>query len=252
MPKPEPVQLRPLQRVRIKEARVGLPLWRVRDRRAAKLVGLQRANEDALQKRQELELAWQEQQATADRTWALLLDNDPETVIGVVDAAYEDNECAAAPIDVAGATLTVAMVMPPIDFVPELMAGTTPTRKISVKKRSKTARNELYAESLASHAIATVREAFAVAPSVDRVKLLVVTRGGPLNALAPLYAGTVERQHAEGVTWSQTNVLPFLVGRDDALINLTGRTNEVAAVDLSGEPDLADVLSRIDSDLTAQ
>ena len=81
------------------------------------------------------------------------------------------------------------------------------------------------------------------------MKLLVVARGISRAALTPLYAATVERQHAEAVTWRETKVVPFLLGRSDALVHLKGRTNEVAPIDLTGEPDLAEVLSRIQTDL---
>lgn len=64
-------------------------------------------------------------QAELDEQWRRLTGNDPDTVIATLTEAFEDNEAPAAPVGVAGDELSLIVLVPGEDAVPERMPGTT-------------------------------------------------------------------------------------------------------------------------------
>lgn len=115
-----------------------------------------------------------EEQARLDSEWQRLTNNDPPTVLAALEAAFEDNQAPAAPINCEGAEVTLMMLYESPDLVPDRKLALTPSGKPTLHKRNKTERNELYAASLASNVLATAKEAFAVAPAISRVVTMVV------------------------------------------------------------------------------
>src|SRR3954454_14929200 len=107
------------------------------------------------------------QQAAIDAEWQQLMDNDPATVVSALETAFADNGAPATPIDcdpaVATATVTVLFGHP--DMVPERTPAITPGGKATLRKRSKSDRNDLYLNALASSVLATLKEGLAVAPA---------------------------------------------------------------------------------------
>ena len=77
--------------------------------------------------------------------------------------------------------------------MPAEKAAVTPSGKPTVHKRSQTERNTLYAQHVASTLLATVRETFAVAPSIQHASLLAVVKthavGGTTSLAALAAAG---------------------------------------------------------------
>jgi hypothetical protein len=55
-----------------------------------------------------------------------LCSNDPLTVIATVEEAFADNDAPAAPVNVEGATLSLVMLAPKADEVPERKPAVTP------------------------------------------------------------------------------------------------------------------------------
>jgi hypothetical protein len=92
-------------------------------------------------------------------------------------------------------------------------------------KRTKAERNDLYAQSLASNVLATVREALAVAPGLAKVSVLTVCKGDSMSGtpmVTALCAVAFDRALVERIGWSRG-----------------GRTAELAPLDLTGEPEIA-------------
>ncbi len=71
---------------------------------------------------------------------------------------------------------TVVMLFGPVSAMPDQVAAVTPTGRPTLHKRSAADRNALYARALASTVLATVREAYAVAPALLDVRIVVVRR----------------------------------------------------------------------------
>ena len=117
------------------------------------------------------------EQAAVDEEWRQLNANDPTITLSIIEQAFADNEAPAAAIDCDGDRTTVVMqFVQPEAIVPERKPAHTPTGKRTLKKRTKTEVNALYLQALGSNVLATVKEAFAVAPGTNVVQMLVVRR----------------------------------------------------------------------------
>ena len=98
---------------------------------------------------------------------------DPVITTIVLQAAFSDNEGSAAPVGIDEGDLLVVMTAPQIGDViwPE---GLSVGQHLSAKKKTKTERESDYDVFLMCHSLATAKEAFAVAPTIERVKLLIL------------------------------------------------------------------------------
>lgn len=66
----------------------------------------------------------------------------------------------------AGGEAALTVWLPGIDVLPEKKAHVTPSGRLSTKAWTKTEQNEMYANLLGGHLLATIREAWAVAGAV--------------------------------------------------------------------------------------
>lgn len=193
------------------------------------------------------------EQAELDADWAKLQANDPMTTIAALEQAFADNEAPAAPLNCEGNRTTVVMrFAQPEAVVPERKPALTPGGKRTLKKRTKTESNALYLEALASNVLATVKEAFAVAPGTEVVQILVIRRETDkkhAGKLAAIYAGEFPRSSYES-GGASSNPSTALISAPEALLNLKGRIEQVAPIDLSDRPDLQKVLEQVESGLT--
>ncbi len=193
-------------------------------------------------------------QAQLDEEWERLLRNEPEVTIAALEHAFADNEAPAAPIDCDGERTTVVMQFPsPEAIVPERKPARTPTGKPTLKKRTKTEVNELYVKALGSNVLATVKEAFAVAPGTRIVQILVIRRerdAKHAGELAAIYTGAFERGSYEAASGGRDPARALTLA-DDAGLNLKGRTNAVAPIPLSDRPDLQEVLAHVEDGLSS-
>jgi hypothetical protein len=243
LPAPQVVHLKPLQRRHLRAARKGVWPWQRTSWRTATVRGLRAANEEALTEKQRRADDYASRQAELDTAWDLLCANDPEVVFTVVSQAFDDNEFPAAPINVDGNQLAIAVFLPAVDFIPDQKAHITPTGRPSAKKRTKTERNELYLATVCSHVLATVQEALAVAPGVDTVLALAAAKSG--SSLEPVLMTRLER--SELSEWAHTNAdaVDVVMADTDSRVNLKGRTKELAPLDLSDDRDAVEVVEAI-------
>ena len=126
---------------------------------------------------------------------------------------------------------------------------TTPTGRLSHKRRTKNSINALYAEILASHVVATVKEAFAVAPGLKTIRILTI-RGDRLGGglqLIPLYAGQFDRASVQREGWKSTNVLAFIESHGS--IRYKGQAQEVAPLATKSDPELRAVIVELAAQL---
>lgn len=141
--------------------------------------------------------AYQEQrgqQANADRWWHALNAGEPAVVSAALTAAFADNPAPVEVIRAVGDEAALRVWLPGIEVLPEKRATVTPTGRLSTKAWTKTGRNEAYAALLGAHLLATVREAWAVAPSPMRLRIGGVRQvsGGPVELLFEVAVGRCE------------------------------------------------------------
>jgi hypothetical protein len=190
-------------------------------------------------------------QRDLDTEWEKLTSNDPMTTIAVLEQAFADNEAPAAPIDCDGERTTVVMQFSsPETVVPERKPARTPGGKRTLKKRTKTETNALYLEALGSNVLATVKEAFAVAPGTKIVQILVIRLEidkKHAGELAAIYVGEFDRDRYAAS--NHGNPASTLVSAPEAVLNLKGKTEQASPIDLSERPDLQEVLAQVTSGL---
>jgi hypothetical protein len=195
-----------------------------------------------------------DQQKELDAAWAQLKGNDPEVTLPALEEAFADNEAPAAAINCEEDRTTIVMQFsPPEAIVPERKPARTPTGKRTLKKRTKSEINALYAEALGSNVLATVKETFAVAPGTEVVQLLVIRRETDkkrTGELTAIYFGEFERASYEGAGGSR-DPLRSLTLATEAQLNLKGKTLQVSPLDLKERPDIETLLEDLDTSLKA-
>lgn len=204
--------------------------------------------------RQQREVAAAEEQEILDAAWAQLEANDPDVTLPALEEAFADNEAPAAAINCEEDRTTVVMQFsPPEALVPERQPARTPTGKRTLKKRTKTEINTLYAQALGSNVLATVKETFAVAPGTQMIQLLVVRRETDKKLaghLAAIYLGEFERSSYEEASGSRDPVRSLTLA-SEAQLNLKGKTLQVAPLDLKEQPDIQRLLEELEVSLSA-
>lgn len=142
-------------------------------------------------------------QANADAWWTALVAGDSGTLTKALTAAFADNPAPAAALHADGPDAVVALLLPVIDVLPPKKAHITPTGKLSSKAWTKTERNDVYVELLGAHLLATLREAFAVGPSLRSCRVIGVrpAGAGEREFLFDVKAG---RDNAEAMTPDRT------------------------------------------------
>jgi hypothetical protein len=191
------------------------------------------------------------EQQGLDDAWERLKSNDPGVTLPALESAFADNESPAAAIDCEGSRTTVVMQFtPPEAIVPERKPARTPTGKRTLKKRTKTEINELYLEALGSNVLATVREAFAVAPGTEVVQLLVTrleTDEKHAGQLSAIYAGKFNRAGYESANPGAPSRALALA--PESMLNLKGKTGQVSPLDLKERPELTALLDKLGAEL---
>jgi hypothetical protein len=231
------------------EQREGIAFFKRAERKEAKKRAAELATREAGVEKARREQDQLAEQARLDDAWRALLDNEPRQVFASIEAAFEDNEMPAACIDVDGDSATVLMrIAQPSELVPERMVALTPTGKPTHHKRTKTDTNQVYADLLASHVLATVSEALAVAPGLSEVRAMVI-RGdqvGGSTILACLYAGRFPRDALARIDLKDENLNPLtIIENADGLIHYKGKTQELTPLGLREEPELRAVVESI-------
>ena len=201
---------------------------------------------EAEKQRRDAERKAEQDQLDAD--WNKLQANDPMTTIAALEEAFADNESPAAPLNCEGDRTTVVMQFSqPETIVPDRKPARTPRGKRSLKKRTKTEINDLYLQALGSNVLATLKEAFAVAPGTNVIQMLVIRREiekKHAGELAAIYVGEFSRNQHENGGGSRAPV-SVLSSAPEVSLNLKGKTQKIVPIDLSGRPDLQDVLGQV-------
>ena len=189
-------------------------------------------------------------QAELDQQWARLVSNDPDIVLPTLSEAFEDNDAPAAPIGVQGDEVSIVVLVPNEEAVPEQLPATTQAGNLTLRKLPKGERSVFYGRLIAGHVLVTLREGFAVAPGINSARLIAVRTTVPdiygRSSLECMLAGHWSRAAFNGVQWQDADSGKILVGTATELISNEKR-GQMVPIDLAAEPEISEVLSGIDT-----
>jgi hypothetical protein len=217
------------------ERRRGLHFWQRRLLANADRIADQDAEAD-LAARRALEARTLEEahsraaaaQIDLDDQWQLLLAGKEDAVVRAVSAALGDGLMPAFAIACRGKALEISLMFADSDSLPERVPDLTPTGRPTLRQWSKTERNAFYLDVLGSNVLATVRAAFAAAPSIVSVAVAVLRAADP-DGPEPIYWGTFERSTVESIDWGEADTVELLQEPEDWQLLTKGRADEVVA-----------------------
>jgi len=259
LPGAQPVDPREVKARLEAEAVEGIGMLKFGERRAAKTAARERLDEEVVAEEERRAKQAAGTQQAWDEFWGKLQANDAEAVLPALERAFEDNEAPAAAVSCRDGRVDVVMRWSQLDdVVSERKAAVTPTGKPTIKKRSKSERYELYLETLCSHALVTAKEAFAVAPKIERVGLAVVrattdpARGD--DVVEPVLLGLVSREDLERIHWTNINATAALLCSAEGRIGFKGKgaNKTLYGLDLSDDPDEREFIAQVAGGLGAR
>ena len=253
VPPPPEVSLADIQSRQRAEARKSTSIFARQQRKLALAEADRLAGEEAVATRRELAEQTSLYQAQAGVWWEALSRCDPDTVLGVLSEAFEDNEAAAAAVGVNGREVSLLVVVPPVSAVPERKPTTTPAGNLSLKKLTKRETADFYKLLVCGHLLVTLREAFAVVPALESARIVAVRASEPdaYGRRHPevILAGRCERSALHDVRWAEADAARvFNDCCEEKLIVQKGASAELQPLRLEDEPQLQELLDAIDMD----
>ncbi|MDN5765589.1 MAG: DUF4236 domain-containing protein [Humibacillus sp.] len=247
-PRPDPSAVEAVRRELYQGATAGLSVWKRALRKQAKTWAGQQAPSEAERRYTGEVVAAQLEQWQLDQQWQALQGHDPNTVIAAVDEAFADNAgdstCvdAGTDLDTGARYVTAVVSYGGIDLVPENRPDTTPGGKPTLRKRTQTNRNALYATAVASTVLATAKEALAVAVAATEARVLVVRPQGSAS-VEPVYAGTLRRELLAHQDWHSLDPLDLVMSAENAEMVRKGSTREVVTLPVDPDSPAQDILN---------
>lgn len=257
---PASPSLREFTREQARQARRQFPWWRLIRRLRAGMQARQLASHQWPSHVAQLQLHYEQAIEDEHRRWTNLIANDAPTVMAQLQEAFADNEMPAAPLGVEGAEAAVTVLAPPQEAIPERIGGITDAGNVSLRKLPKTERQSLMTSITCGYALVTAREAFAVAPALDSVRVVVLRSASEPSQTDPpstppelvcVLAGRWARENLESADWRNANALDLATHTADELImNLRGKA--LQPIDLTNESDIQALLAAVDPRPTSQ
>lgn len=226
----------------------GLGMLDFRGRRAAR----ERAEAEAPAEHKRLVAAAAAEHASRQRAvdlwWRKLTSCDPDTVLEYVNRALDDNEAPAAVLDVIGGELTVGVMVPDTDGVPQRKPATTQAGYATTKAMTKSDIAALHSELVYGHVLVTAKECFAVAPGATSVRVIALLQTPPDSfgqvRVEPLVAARIERDTIQRVVRPDLTAGQITYDVSTTLVEkrVRGRLVPIPATD---EPELAALAAAI-------
>lgn len=173
--------------------------------------------------RARLNAIYQECRAGADAWWKALCRGEPQILGAALTAAFADNPAPVWIRHAAGNTALLVLVLPPVTVLPDRKPHITPTGRHSSKAWTKTEYQQTYAELLGAHLLATIRESWAVGPSLTDLRIIGIRVDRSVRQI--LFDLDVRRQYGQ---WDNDAWGTHLLSDQ---LNRTGRTREVSPLD---------------------
>ena len=168
---------------------------------------------------------WQDHQAQADKWWNGLLAGDPPIVAGALIAAFADNPAPVRVHQITGPSVILVLTIPGMEVLPPKKAHVTPAGRSSSKAWTKTELNDVYADLLGAHLLATIRETWIVARCITSARIIGIRcSGGDLTET--LFDVDMERAVGD---WNNDRQGRHILGTAQWGLRLAGRTREVQA-----------------------
>ncbi len=255
-PPPPPVDVDALREEHRSAALRGIGLFDRRARAAARAAADAAATAESERIAVADAAAHARYQEQLDGWWARLMSNEPETVMCYLAGAFEDNEADAAALDISGGEASLMVLVPGEEAIPERRPDVTPAGNLTLKKLTKAELADWYRALVAGYALATVKEALAVAPGLTGARIIAL-RKSRVDAygkqrVEAVFAAHFTRGALYGIRWQEAASTTVITDAADELtINLAPRTNAMLALDLTKHPEIAAALDAIDLDLTA-
>ena len=164
-----------------------------------------------------------EQQARADAWWMALSQGESIVMTAALNAAFADNPAPVVVIEASGSSAVLELELPGLDVLPEKKAHVTPSGRLSSKAWTKTELNEVYAELVGAHLLATARETWAVAPALTTLRIRGVRNGAETE---PEVLFDVDLMSTEG-EWGNDSWGEAMLEDSKWGLNRKGRTREV-------------------------
>jgi hypothetical protein len=249
-PAPPPVDQEGIRRRHEQEAVQGLGVLHRSAREAARRQAADTATAEIA-----AATAWYEEQRAhlqtqLDEQWHQLLANDPDIVFATLTDAFEDNESPAAVARVESGEVSVVVLVSGTDSVPERMPERTAAGNLSLRKLPKSTRNSFYAALVCGNVLITVREAMAVAPSINSIRVAVIRQAPPdaygKRSAECLLAARFDRSALDGVQWNTASAAQIVNDASSELRIRQLASGELRPLDLTQQQALAEMLQAID------
>ena len=219
---------------------VDVPWYQMRVRRAAKT----RAAEEAVRLVERLahERETEREHAREEaRRVQQLLTNDPEVVIETLDHVLLDCDAVVERVD-DGIALVRLLVAPVESLIGDQEPGMTAAGRSTLKRRTASRRNLLYAAVLSSRTIRIAKISFAAVPKLRGVHVCIDQLSE--HDTHTIYEGLIRR--SSRLLWNTDSADPEDLARSlsaaaEVEINLRPRTGELRPLDAADEPRLAPV-----------
>lgn len=198
----------------------------------------------------EAQASQREQQGLLDDQWRRFTDGELEVVLEVLNGAFEDNLAPAAAIGLEDGEAQLAVLVPGEDAVPARKPGVTAAGNVSLRQMNQTQTAEIHRALVAGHVLATVKEAFAVAPQLTGAAVVALRDDGPdvygADRARPLLAVRFARADLVGVRWREVAAWDVVEqASTDLRVDLYGRTGALEPLDLSEEPELEELVQSV-------
>jgi hypothetical protein len=252
-PPAEPVDVEAIRRDLRTQNLTGVKLLARAERKAARAEADRAADALAARRREEREQQRTEIDKNLGEWWNQLLANEPTVTETLVREAFEDNDAPAGVLLVENDMMSLVVVVPDESVVPDRRPTTTAAGNLSLQRLSKTDRDQLYKEVVCGSTLVTVREALAVAPAINHIRIVAVRTtekkvfgGARIDAL--LAAGFT-RATLDRVDWANATATTIVGDASDELVvSYKGATKTISPLDLATEPDVAQLVSAIELD----
>lgn len=257
LPLPARPDVEALIEARKQQALDGVSIFDRDARRQATQWAQDTGRHDAEQQWQQALAQHTEQQQALTEQWNKLIAHDSDVVHDILEDAFEDNQSPAACLDVgkdlssaAGIRFATVLVMfGAADQIPERQPALTPSGQPTLRKRTKSDRNDLYVKALGSTVLATVKEGFAVAPSVNEFRVVVLRKdpqaSTPAGYVEWIYAARFPRQWTTSLPWQSLNPGELLLQAPDAQLRRQGAAGNVVGLALHDEPGMAEIVEQV-------